>query len=176
MLKGSSGSLSAEIRVLPSRTLVLNSGLGKFCHGTLIVAKFYQLSWTKVDAERDKLDRRRWTKLTVRATVDGRFITLIVVHLCLQHDAVARVHLRQLVAVCVRCRQDPDGDDGDWDGENAAAAETGRVRSAAVQGEPAGRPFRLSFVPLKLIHTATPDTTRLSRLPVDRRRRDAGQA
>ena len=41
---------------------------------------------------------------------------------------------------------------------------------------PAGRPFRLSFVPLKLIHTATPDTTRLSRLPVDRRRRDAGQA
>jgi len=30
---------------------------------------------------------------------------------------------------------------------------------------------------LKLIHTTTPDTTRLSRLPVDRRRRrDAGQA
>jgi len=28
----------------------------------------------------------------------------------------------------------------------------------------------------KLIHTATPDTTRLPRLPVDRRRRDAGQA
>ena len=29
---------------------------------------------------------------------------------------------------------------------------------------------------LKLIHTATPDKTRLPRLPVDRRRRDAGQA
>jgi len=33
-----------------------------------------------------------------------------------------------------------------------------------------------SWTTLKLIHTATPDTTRLSRLPVDRRRRDAGQA
>ena len=31
-------------------------------------------------------------------------------------------------------------------------------------------------VNLKLIHTATPDTTRLSRLPVDHPRRDAGQA
>jgi len=30
--------------------------------------------------------------------------------------------------------------------------------------------------PLKANHTATPDTTRLLRLPVDRRRRDAGQA
>ena len=29
---------------------------------------------------------------------------------------------------------------------------------------------------LKLIHTATPDTIRLLHLPVDRRRRDAGQA
>jgi len=29
---------------------------------------------------------------------------------------------------------------------------------------------------LKLIHTATPDKTRLPRLPIDRRRRDAGQA
>ena len=29
---------------------------------------------------------------------------------------------------------------------------------------------------LKLIHTATPDTKRLPRLPVDRRRSDAGQA
>ena len=29
---------------------------------------------------------------------------------------------------------------------------------------------------LKLVHIATPDTTRLPRLPVDRRRRDAGQA
>ena len=29
---------------------------------------------------------------------------------------------------------------------------------------------------LKLIHTATPDKTRLSRMPVDRRRCDAGQA
>jgi len=29
---------------------------------------------------------------------------------------------------------------------------------------------------LKLIHTATPDKIRLPRLPVDRRRRDAGQA
>jgi len=31
-------------------------------------------------------------------------------------------------------------------------------------------------MPLTLIHTATPDKTRLPRLPVDRRRRDAGQA
>jgi len=29
---------------------------------------------------------------------------------------------------------------------------------------------------VKLIHTATPDKTRLPRLPIDRRRRDAGQA
>jgi len=29
------------------------------------------------------------------------------------------------------------------------------------------------LVPLKVIHTAAPDTTRLPRLPVDRRRRDA---
>jgi len=34
----------------------------------------------------------------------------------------------------------------------------------------------ISFTYLNLIHTATPDTTRLSRLPVDRHRRNAGQA
>jgi len=34
--------------------------------------------------------------------------------------------------------------------------------------------LRASAARLKLIHTATPDTTRLSRRPVDRRR-DAGQ-
>ena len=31
-----------------------------------------------MDAKRDKLDRRRSTKLTVPATFDGQFITLIV--------------------------------------------------------------------------------------------------
>jgi len=51
-----------------------------------------------MDAKRDKLDRRRSTKLTVPATFDGQFITLIV-YLCLQHDAVARDHLRQPVLV-----------------------------------------------------------------------------
>jgi len=30
--------------------------------------------------------------------------------------------------------------------------------------------------PMKVTNTTTPDTTRPSRLPVDRRRRDAGQA
>jgi len=59
-----------------------------------------------VYAERDKLDRRWSTKLTVPATVDSQFITLIV-QLCLQHDAVqqriARVGLRQLIVVAALC-------------------------------------------------------------------------
>jgi len=57
---------------------------------------------TKLDkggrSESDKLDRCRSTKLTLPATVGGWFISLIA-HLCLQHDSVARVHLRQLIVV-----------------------------------------------------------------------------
>ena len=51
-------------------------------------------------SDRVILDRRRSTKLTIPATVDGCFFTLIV-HLCLRHDAVARVHLRQLIGPLV---------------------------------------------------------------------------
>ena len=43
--------------------------------------------------ERDKLDRRRSTELTIPASSDARlmwFITVIV-KLCLQHDSVAQV-------------------------------------------------------------------------------------
>ena len=61
-----------------------------------IVATCCQLSSTKVDAQCDKLDRRRSTELTIPATVGGWFITLIV-HLCLQHDSVAHVYLRYLI-------------------------------------------------------------------------------
>jgi len=39
-----------------------------------------------------------------------------------------------------------------------------------------GNSLQMRRCGLKLIHTATPDTTRLPRRPVDRRRRDAGQA
>jgi len=35
-------------------------------------------------------------KVTIPATIDSWFITVIV-KLCLQHDAIARVHLRRLI-------------------------------------------------------------------------------
>ena len=47
---------------------------------------------------RDKLDRRRSTKLTVHATFGSQFITVIV-KLCVARDSVARVHQRQLTLV-----------------------------------------------------------------------------
>jgi len=42
------------------------------------------------------VDRRRLTKLTIPATVDLSFITVMSI---LQHDFVVRVHLRQLIVV-----------------------------------------------------------------------------
>ena len=49
-------------------------------------------------SQRDRLDRRRSAMLTVPATVDRWFITVIV-KLYLQHDSVARVHLQQRILV-----------------------------------------------------------------------------
>ena len=88
-----------------------------FTHATLCscaVAKFSksecccQLSLARIDCWNkggrfrcDNLDCRRSTKWTVPATVGGWFITLIV-HLCSQHDAVARVYLQLLCAVMYR--------------------------------------------------------------------------
>jgi len=67
-------------------------------HGTSIVATCSQLSSTEVTLRRDKLNHRRSTKMTIPAMIDGWFIALIV-HLCLRHDSVAPVNLRQLIAI-----------------------------------------------------------------------------
>jgi len=72
--------------------LIRNSGLRKFRHGISIVERAINLArqrWRR--SERDKLDRRRSTKLTIPPSSDARplqFITTIV-RLCLQHDFVA---------------------------------------------------------------------------------------
>ena len=64
-----------NIRYLQNKSTFLwnvvpNSGL-KLCHGTSIVATCCQLSSTKSGrSERNKLDRRRSTMLTISATVD----------------------------------------------------------------------------------------------------------
>ena len=57
-----------------------------------------QLGSTKTDAQSviNCIDRRRSTKLTIPATVDG---TTLIVYLCVRHLVVARVHLRQLILV-----------------------------------------------------------------------------
>ena len=50
----------------------LNSGLRKFRHGISIVETCYQLSSRKVDAQSDKLGRRRSTKSIISASSDAR--------------------------------------------------------------------------------------------------------
>jgi len=62
----------SKIKVLPSGTLLQTLDLRKFCHGISIGKTRYQLSSTKVHGrpERDKLDRRRSTKLTILPTLD----------------------------------------------------------------------------------------------------------
>ena len=75
--------ISPTLAVLRSLwNVVPSSGLRKFRHGISIVV-------VTLDAQRDKLDRRSSTKLTVPATVDGEFF----VDLCLQHDSLAWIHL-----------------------------------------------------------------------------------
>jgi len=58
---------------------------------------------------------------------------------------------------------------------------SGGALHASTAGATAGRTLTQNAIvgwsgQLNNIHTATQDTTRLSRLPVDRRRRNAGQA
>ena len=65
--------IPSKIKILPSGTLLqILSGLEKFRHGVSVVETRYQLSSTKVHGrpERDKLDRRRSTKLTILPTLD----------------------------------------------------------------------------------------------------------
>jgi len=63
----------------------------KFSHCASFVTRCCQLSLTKQEAQRDKLDRRRSSKLTIPATIDQFFIAPIV-HLCLKRDFVTRAH------------------------------------------------------------------------------------
>ena len=63
--------LSSKIRVLPSGRLSETLDSGKFRHRMAIVTVCFSRSSTNVDAQRDKLDRRWSTKLTILAMVDG---------------------------------------------------------------------------------------------------------
>ena len=51
--------ISTKIRVLPSGSLFKTPDFRTFRHGTSIVATCCQHSSTKMDAQRDKLDRRQ---------------------------------------------------------------------------------------------------------------------
>ena len=74
-----------------------------------MVETCYRLSSRKMDgrSERDKLGRRRSTKLITRPSSDARPLQFIaqIVELCLQHDFVARVNLRQPILVTSAAQQ-----------------------------------------------------------------------
>ena len=80
----------------------LNSELRKFRHGISIVEHAINVArerWRR--SERDKLGRRRSTKLTIPPSSDARPLHFIaeIVKLCLQQDFVARVNRRQLILI-----------------------------------------------------------------------------
>jgi len=68
---------------------VPNLGLLKFCLGISIVETLEKSG----RSERDKLDHRRSTKLTIPSSSDARPLAItVIIKLCLQHTFVARVN------------------------------------------------------------------------------------
>ena len=67
---------------------------------------------------------------------------------------------------------DDDDEDDDSDHQTGVHGRTARLTATHCVTQTHISAVRFQ---LKLIHTATPDKTRLSRLPVDRQRRDADQ-
>jgi len=103
--------LDARYQGSSSENFVPNSGFRKFHHGTSIVATYCQCSSKKVDAYRDKLNRRR-TKLTIFATVDvwsttdaslSHIVSAFVYSTTGGTQRAARVRLRQLILVSCYC-------------------------------------------------------------------------
>ena len=95
VLKGNSDIL--KNKVTSPYNFVSNPRLRKFCFGVSIVETCCRLTRQGGRSERDKLDRRRSTKLTIAPTLDHCSLSQVIVKLRLQHDTLARVNFRGVV-------------------------------------------------------------------------------